>query len=344
MKNKLPPHVYRDRSRYAFKPYLGRVDGRRKYGRPIRLCDLDASLAEVWQAYEAAVTKDYDTLRWLLTTYNDSAKFQSLSKDTRRGYSEYLEVICRRPVKGGTFGDVHLSQISRRTVRKYLDSYGHPVVANRHVQYIKAAWNWALQRYSNVPEPNPCLGVDLNREAPRDRYVTDLEYRIAHQAAASMRVPYFAPAMELAYLCRARRSEVFGLQQRHLLDDGILLERGKGSKNEIVLWNPRLRAAVEACRAIYPDAPTPITGGYLLHGKTGRRLSKNALDSAWQRVIDKAMDAEKSQPALKESFTFHDLKAKGVSDSSRQNAGGHKSKKMQAVYDRLPQKFEIDYG
>lgn len=36
---------------------------------------------------------------------------------------------------------------------------------------------------------------------------------------------------------------------------------------------------------------------------------------------------------LKESFTLHDLKAKGVSDHDKK-ASGHKTKKMHAVYDR----------
>ena len=42
---------------------------------------------------------------------------------------------------------------------------------------------------------------------------------------------------------------------------------------------------------------------------------------------------------LKERFTYHDVKAKGVSDHAKK-AGGHKSKKMAAVYDRKPDVME----
>ena len=38
-------------------------------------------------------------------------------------------------------------------------------------------------------------------------------------------------------------------------------------------------------------------------------------------------------------FTFHDLKARGVTDHPKKHSG-HKSKKMQAVYDRLPDLVE----
>ena len=343
-KNKLPPNCYRDRSRIAFKPYLGRENGKRIYGRPIKLGNLDTPLSAIWRAYEDLTCKTPDTLQWLLHEYNSSPQFQQLAKSTQTGYLGYAEVICRKPTKAGsTFGESKLSTISRRTIRKYLDSNDHPVTANRHIQYLKAAWNWATQRYAHVPENNPCLGVTLNPEKARDRYITDDEYHLVRDAALTMRVPYFAYAMELAYLCRARRSEVFGLTYDDILEEGLLIRRGKGSRSEVTLWNPRLKAAVEGCKSIYPSAPTPIKGKLLLHDKMGVSFSKNALDSAWQRVIAKAMAADK-EIRLEKSFTFHDLKAKGATDSSQENAALHKSKKMEAVYDRLPKQVTIDYG
>ena len=55
--------------------------------------------------------------------------------------------------------------MTKRTIRDYLDTYPHPVAANRHIAVLKSAWSWAEERYE-VPE-NPCIGVKLNREAPR---------------------------------------------------------------------------------------------------------------------------------------------------------------------------------
>jgi len=80
---------------------------------------------------------------------------------------------------------------------------------------------------------------------------------------------------------------------------------------------------------------------------------KNALDSQWKRIIDKAkkqgaqLSEELKQEALSfgvlpqengnitlgEHFTFHDIKAKGVSDHDT-NHSGHKSRKMRGVYIR----------
>ena len=311
------------------------INGKPAFGKPIRLCSLEAPLSEVWRAWERVQGRNTDSLKWLLTSFNASDDFALLAPATRDGYEGYKKVITGRKVAGGEkFGDTALQNITMRTMRKYLDTYPAKTTGNRHVQYIKSAWNWASQRFENVPEKNPCIGVSLNKERPRDRYVDNKDYNLVYNVALGMRVPFFAYAMELAYLCRARRSEVFAFTLDDVLDEGLLLRRSKGSMDEITLWTPRLKAAVAGCRTIYPSAPRQLVGAPLIHNRIGRGFTKNALDSAWQRIITKALDN-----GLAKSFTYHDLKAKGVTDHKMENAGLHKSKKMQAVYDRLPKQI-----
>ena len=52
--------------------------------------------------------------------------------------------------------------------------------------------------------------------------------------------------------------------------------------------------------------------------------------TAWGRLMTKAL-----AQGLKERFTFHDLKAKGVSDfeGDKRRAAGHRSVQMAEVYD-----------
>lgn len=335
--SKLPKGVYRDRSRYAYKPYLGKVNGKTKWGKPVRLAALDAPLSEVWKAYELITGRRTDTLKWLLTEYNQSAAFQDCAPVTQAHYEKYFKAITEQKTQSGKlFGDYELTLITRKVIQRYLDKTTAKVAANRRIQYVKAAWNWGINRLDEVPEPNPCIGVHLNKERPRDKYVTPEEYLKVYQAALSMRNPMFAHALELAYLCRARRGEVFSMTLDNILEDGLLLDRAKGSKSDVILWSPRLKQAVEGCKTIYPNAPTPIMGAYLLHGKNGKQYAESALNSAWQRVMKKA----KEQFGLTSHFTFHDIKACGCTDSDLENAGGHKSKKMAAIYDRLPGKKE----
>jgi integrase len=305
-------------------------NGKRKYARPLRLAALDAPMSEVWSAYEQVVGQTTDTLEWLLRTYGRSRTFSELAPSTRSGYEAYADTLINKELSTGKrFGEIQLKNITRIVIQRYLDGAEGKIAANRHIQYLKAAWNWALNRYENIPE-NPCIGVPLNKQVPRTRYIEDWEYDLVFSTAKSMQAPYFAPAMELSYLCRARRSEVFQLSKEDLIDKGVFLNRGKGSKSEITLWTPRLHAAVELCKTNYPGAKSIL----LLHDRDGRPFTKNTLDSAWRRVINKAKGL-----GLVVSFTFHDIKAKGISDH-KNKAGGHKSEKMKAIYDRVPEENE----
>ena len=72
---------------------------------------------------------------------------------------------------------------------------------------------------------------------------------------------------------------------------------------------------------------------FLLYNSQGEKIKESAIKSAWQRLMHRALKGD-----LKERFTFHDLKAKGVSDfeGDKKLAGGHRSERMAEVYDRKP--------
>lgn len=83
------------------------------------------------------------------------------------------------------------------------------------------------------------------------------------------------------------------------------------------------------------DAPTPLKpeDRFLIHDKWGKPIKKNAFDTAWQRIRAKAMKDGWENRKLVEQFTFHDLKAKGVSDHVEQD-GGHMTEKARQIYIR----------
>jgi hypothetical protein len=351
----------------VYRPYLGITKGKKKYGREIRVCP-DAKdhqynarfKADFFRLFSQIQDKGEKDIAWLLAKYLGSRHVkENLTKKTIDNYERYADTIASQRLKHQSLGnmrlgDVALNKVKRSLIRKYLDNYPAPIQANRHVQFMKAAWTWVMQRYDNI-ENNPCIGVTLNPQKPRDRYIEDWEYAVVYTCATGQGVPIFAPAMEIAYLQRARRGEVFALRSTDYFDEGLFLDRSKGSDNEITEWSPRLRAAVAYCDAIYPDARTvPIDGRYLLHTKEGTPYKESALNSAWKRLINRAMrygakipkelieDARKAGAkidgetvTLKDRFTFHDIKAKGKTDHPTGYAG-HRSPKMEAVYQRKP--------
>lgn len=326
----LPPGVYRKRNGFIYRKYLGVVDGKPRFAKDVYLCSTTATTAQLWTAFEVATGEQVNTLRWMLKQYHASQQFRELARRTQDDYAGYRDKLTGKPLKDGTlFGDVPLSDIDMFTIRQYLDLYRDakgnlaPIAANRHIQYLKAAWNWAKARHRDVP-PNPCIGVKLNRETPRSRLIAPDEYAVA----LSLATGYLPIMMELAYLCRARVGEIRELRRSDVLKDGLRLVRAKGSEGEITLWTQRLSAAVDRAKDWNLDAPTPIGGAYLIHDKAGQPIKKNAFDSAWRRLMDKV------ESAGIERFTFHDLKAMGYSEMKGEQFAGHRSGKMHKTYNR----------
>lgn len=320
----LPKYVYRKGAGFIY----------RRKNKDTYLCKQSEPLSVLWEAYERVHSdKQVNTLDWMFTEYFKSPKAGRLTPRTLEDYKAYAVRIGDFKTSAGTrFGESSLSAITERTIAAYLDKYPAPIAANRHIQFTKAAWN-VVRRTQDIPL-NPCTGVELNEQKPRERCPTQTEIKVVRSLGAG----YLPMMIDLAYLCRARRSEVTALRVSDITDTGLVLSRGKGSESEITAWTATLRGVVAQCRAFHSEAPTPIDGAYLIHNNQGKPITKNTFDSAWQRLMRKA------EAHGIERFTYHDLKSAGYSDQEVQWAG-HKSAKMHKVYNRRLRVVEpADFG
>ena len=309
-KTTLPKYVFRARNAFWYKPWLGRVDGKQKWGKTIRLADDTVPMSELWSIYEGLGQAEKDTVRWMMDLYLGSSQFERLKPKTKKDYLAAVEKICSKPVGNKTFGESRLNRVTKRTIRDYLDTYPHPVAANRHIAVLKSAWSWCEERH-DIPE-NPCKSVKLNREEPRQRYVSDDDY----ETVLRMAPPPIQQMMELAYLLRGRLSEVLAIRAEHIHDDYLEFHRLKGSEGELCELSDRLRAALSDVRG----------GEYVCH-----QYSESGFRSAWRRLQGGM------RKAGIEPFPFHDLKARGVSDHV-DNFAGHRSPNMKKVYVRKLQR------
>lgn len=319
--NRPPKYVYFRKGRWVYYPHTPGEKRREitlRQGR--KLLREDTPCSVLWQIHDELIGAASDTLSWLISKYFKSRQFLELTRSTRAGYEIYAKTIENTKLKNGKlFGQVRYAAITPGVITKYLDGREQKIAANREIQFLRSVFSWAFAR--DICKSNPCKGVRLNPETPRTRLVEPWEYELVYNIALEMD-SIMAPAMEIAFLCRARRIEVFNLTRADIKEDGLYIHRTKGSLPEITLWNDRLRQAVELAKNHYRD----VLSHYLIHRKDGRAYTKNALDSAWQRLIKKALDN-----GLKERFRFHDLKAAGVSYHETHHSG-HKSEKARAVY------------
>ncbi|GAB6069672.1 tyrosine-type recombinase/integrase [Thiomicrorhabdus hydrogeniphila] len=280
-----------------------------------------------------------DTITFLLDRYLKSDYVQGLSLSTNKGYSYYYQTLTNMPMKNGkTFGDMPYELVTPGIIRLYFDkrlTQGVTTGANREIELLSAAFNWSKER--DLATKNPCLGVKHIKETAKKVYISDFQYSKLLELTKNTPLYY---AIEITYLCRARGAEAWNLTLSDIdLDKGVFIERTKGSLPEWTIFTPRLKEIIESALSLREETLTGLVNqghvvlktDHLLLTKWGKPYSKNARDSAWQRVYTKMVYLGYASMDKDKRFSFHDLKAKGVSDHEL-NESGHKSEKAKAVY------------
>lgn len=229
---------------------------------------------------------------------------------------------------------------------------GTPSKAAHGLRYLRRLMQWGRNR--GFVTDNPAKGIEAPKERkqrrlPDSTVMVDL-IKFAHQQGQLKRgekgacSPYLWYVMEIGYLCRLRGIETITLTDENELEEGVLTNRRKGSRDNIVRWTPRLRAAWDAAKAVRTDTwqrlkkPVPFRADqrFLIVSASGGQLSKSGLDTAFQRLITQAI--EKGVLTEAQRFGMHDFKRKGITDTigtraDKQQASGHRDESMMDVYD-----------
>ena len=150
--------------------------------------------------------------------------------------------------------------------------------------------------------------------------------------------------MELAYLCCARQHDVLTLKKDQLLESGIYIKQGKTGKKQIKGWTDRLHKAIKMAETLPNKSGIPCL--YVVHQQNGGKYTRDGFNSRWQVAREAAIQ---NYPDVSFDFTFHDLKAKGISDlegtlQEKQTISGHKSITQTARYDRKVQVVPVVGG
>lgn len=247
-----------------------------------------------------------------------------LAPRTQKDYIRHLAVLR------AWCGHMRPDELQPRDVGRFLDVEKGKIQRNRQVAVLSAVYSKAVGRWY-VAEKNPCAHVERNPSHRRTRYVTDEEYFALYQCAGER----FQIAMDLALITGQRQGDLLGLRWEDVTEEGIRFQPAKTQKKVgkklIVTLSPSLKAVLERARRLTPQIPRE----YVLRTRKGTRYTSEGFRAGWQRIMRKAI----KRGALTERCTFHDLRAKSVSDSATLEAAferaGHTSMAMtRGVYDR----------
>ncbi|WP_081278118.1 tyrosine recombinase XerC [Photobacterium kishitanii] len=224
-KRKLPSRVYAHGRKYRWHP---------KAGGSIAICSVDAPLSLVWLEYEKLLNIHKRNITELFHEYFDSLQFKALAPSTQRSNLARVSTLIK------VFGNMNPNAILPKHIRAFMDKRGEhsTSAANNDFSLLSKVMQWSYER--GKIDKNPCRGVRKFSAKQRDRYITDEEYLAVYQCANTIT----KVAMELAYLCAARKGDILKLEYSHLLEDGIFITQSKTGKKQIKMWSPRLREAI----------------------------------------------------------------------------------------------------
>lgn len=313
----LPKYVTIIHGSYWYRPPNGKPQKLARVGEESKFYAAYARYAFPTEEGESGTVADY------LDRYEREI-VPTLAERTQKDYHKYLRTLREE------FGHLHPDDVRPKDVGRFMDVPKGRIHRARIVAVLSAAYGFMVGSWY-VAERNPCLQVKRPKNPPRDRYVTDDEYKAIH-AIMPVRQQI---AMELAYLCGQRQGDVLKLKWSDCGDEGITFNQSKTGQSRLVLYSDALRETLARAKLILPDLPRE----YVVRTRKGTRYTSAGFRACWQRIMARAM----KEGTIAKRFTFHDIRAKTVSDEDNvdtaQLRAGHTSKAMTLrVYSRKVRK------
>lgn len=318
----LPSRVYMGKSAFEYHP---------PKGGGIRLGKLSEPKEIILAKYNDLINlmeEPTGSFAQLTREYFAGARYKKKKVRTKKDYTAHSEKVCL------TFGAMNRHRIKPHFIRQYMDKRGvsSETQANREHSFMSAVFSWAYE--NGKVAFNPCIGVSKFHEPPRDRYIEDFEYYLVLNES-DIKWPLLYAAMEISYLCAARQGDVWDLEKTDIRKEGIFIEQGKTGVKQIKEWTPRLRAAVDVALSVQKVSSLK----YLFCDKRGNRPKQTTMASWYSQA--RALAKEKYEASQNQEwitdFTFHDIKAKSMSDyegGDLRHFSGHKTEAQAQSYNR----------
>lgn len=348
-------YVHEANGRIVYRPYIKKserhskieIDKKGFLKPPIKLGKPGDDPDMIMRAYLAAkkqiLCQDMlvkGTLGYIVQEYLNSRHYRkkpASSQKRNRNLMRILEQKIKINNKPAKLSDLNVRDLEKPLMNsiaeKRLAMYKSngkkgEVQVNREVTFVSASISWAINYIPNLGlHENPLLGIKKIDEPKNERHVTDEEYAIQYQIAGEV-APYLQPVFELTYLMGLRGIETLKLRLSDCTEEGIRTHRKKGSKDNIIKWSTRLKAAYDQAIQLHKNHKILEINPHLIIGDSGGEMPKSTLDDAVQR-LKKTMESKGLADVY---WSLHKLKSKAQGDAKDKDISGL-SEAMKRHYD-----------
>jgi len=211
------------------------------------------------------------------------------------------------------FADFAPADVEPRHIAQYLESRSAAVAANREVAFFSSSWEIA-RRKGWINLPNPCIGVERNKEKKRKRVAKPREvYALLYRPDGAPRDCIEADMVELTLMTGMREDDMLNLSRAQLEREGIRIVPRKTDNSteaeQLFEWTPELRVVIDRAlgrrRRVGSAYVFPASQG----GRVGQPFTVNSFQTKYHRYFAKCGV---------EGLTWHDIRRTALNMKSRE--------------------------
>jgi integrase len=283
--------------------------------------DPDPNRARILWATLENEHADTDSFQALADRYMAECT-DNLAPATQKQYGIYANTLA------AVFGNMPLSGITPQHIAKYLDEHRSPTMANNQVSMLAVMFEKAM-RWGWI-DRNPARGIRRNSMKPRDRYITDDEFRTIREAAPD----FIRCAMDICYVTGMRQGDILKIKLSDITADGLMVQQGKTGKKQCFTLSYELSAALNRAKAL----PHPVRSFFLLSSQNGQPYKQRTFQQKFLATI---------RETKIENIHFHDIRAKAATDAKKlgqdyQALLGHANRTMSDRYVKLREVEQVE--
>jgi integrase len=224
------------------------------------------------------------------------------------------------------FGDMAPADLEASDAWKFFQDRGANRTARKEVSALSAVLSWARRMGIGGVKENPLFKIGFPTSKPRDRYVTDDEFTAVRDCASPM-VRY---AMNISLITGARQKDILRLDRKQVAAGVLHVRQSKTGKKIDYPVAGSLEENIDAALRMSPQVRQ-----FVIVNREGKPYTRDGFQTQWKRAMTKAF------PNKADRFTFHDIRAKSLSDAdtteqARVRAGHADITITEEVYRRKP--------